>query len=101
MCVQLRYRGPLAAHYVLPRGATYFGAEARLPEPARAWGDCELSIRDNDREVFTATLNAETPTALIGVRLTGSTLTVEVAEGSGGPIQDRVVLVRAMVLVED
>jgi hypothetical protein len=98
---EVEFRGPLAAHYVLPRGATYFGAEARLPESARAWGNCVLRIRDNDREVFTATLNAETPTALIGVRLTGSTLTVEVTEGSGGPIQDRVVLARAMVLVEE
>ena len=98
---EVEFRGPLAAHYVLPSGATYFGAEARLPEPARPWGDCVLSIRDNGQEIFTARLNAETPTAVIGVRLTGSMLTVEVAEGSGGPIQDRVVLVRAMILVEE
>ncbi len=98
---EVEFRGPLAAHYVLPPGATYFAAEARLPELARAWGDCVLIIRDNGREIFSGRLNAETPTAAIGVRLTGSMLTVEVTEGSAGPIQDRVVLSRAMVLVEN
>jgi len=98
---KVEFRGPLAAHYVLPPGARYFAAEARLPEAARAWGDCVLKIRDNGREVFTGRLNAETPTVAIGVRLTGSMLTVEVTEGAGGPIQDHVVLVRAMILVEE
>ncbi len=97
---EVEFRGPLAAHYVLPSGATYFGAEARLPEPARPWGDCVLIIRDDGREVFSGRLNAETPTAAIGVRLTGSMLTVEVTEGAGGPIQDHVVLVRSMILME-
>ena len=97
---RVEFRGPVTAHYVLPAGATYFAAEAQLPETARAWGDCLLKVRNGDREVFSERLNAETPTASIGVRLTGSTLTIEVAEGSAGPIQNRVILLRGLILVE-
>ncbi len=97
----LEFSGPITVHYVLPAGATYFAAEARLPALSRAWGDCELIIRDDDRTVFTTRLNAETPTATIGVRLSGSTLTVEVTEGAAGPIHDQVVLLRCLILVED
>ncbi len=96
----LEFRGPITVHYVLPAGATYFAAEARLPALSRAWGDYELIVRDDDRTVFTTRLNAETPTATIGVGLSGSTLTVEVTEGAAGPIQDTVVLVRSLILVE-
>jgi len=97
----LEFRGPIKVHYVLPAGASYFAAEARLPKLSRAWGDCELIIRDDDRIVFTTRLNAETPTASIGVRLSGSSLTVEVTEGAAGPIHDTVVLERSLILVED
>ncbi len=97
---RLEFRGPITAYYVLPAGATYFAAEAELPVTSRAWGDCELIVRDDDRTVFATRLNAETPTASIGVRLSGSTLTVEVTEGAAGPIQDTVVLVRSLILVE-
>jgi len=98
---RLEFRGPITVYYVLPAGAMYFAAEAQLPAPSRAWGDCELIIRDDDRTVFTARLNAETPTASIGVRLSGSTLTVEVTEGAAGPIHDHVVLFRSLILVEE
>ncbi len=98
---RLEFRGPITVHYALPAGATYFAAEARLPAQSRAWGDCDLIIRDDDRTVFTTRLNAETPTATIGIRLSGSMLTVEVTEGAAGPIHDRVVLVRSLILVED
>ncbi len=40
-------------------------------------------------------------TASIGVRLSGSTLTVEVTEGAAGPIHDHVVLFRSLILVEE
>ena len=97
---RVEFRGPVTAHYVLPAGAAYFAAEAQLPESSRAWGDCLLKVRSDDREVFSQRLNAETPTTVIGVRLTGSTLTIEVTEGSAGPIHDRVILLRGLILVE-
>ncbi len=97
----MEFRGPITVQYVLPTGARYFAAEAELPPVARAWGDCVLIVRDDDRTVFTARLNAEAPVATIGVRLSGSTLTVEITEGAAGPIHDQVVLLRSLILVED
>jgi hypothetical protein len=97
---RVAFRGPVSVQYLLPPGSAYLSAEAVLPVKARSWGDCELIIREDDQQVFTARLNAESPTAMIGVPLGGSRLTVEVTEGSGGPVQDQVVLLRALVLVE-
>jgi hypothetical protein len=96
----VEFRGPVSATYVLPDGALWFSAEAKLPVLAREWGDCVLVVRDDDRQVVSVRLNAERPTASIGVSLTGSVLTIEITEGTAGPIQDRVVLERAMILVD-
>jgi len=46
----------------------------------------------------TARLNAETPEATISIPVTGRELTIEVAAGARGPIQDHVILTRAMLL---
>ena len=95
---RVEFRGPVTVRYDLVSGPMYFSAEARLSRMARSWGDCELVIRDDEQEVFRARLNAEHPTASIGVALHGSQLTIEITEGSNGPIQDHVVLHRAMLL---
>ena len=58
-----------------------------------------LAARENAR-LFLLIAVGSVPTAVIGVPLDGSRLTVEVTEGSGGPVQDQVVLLRALVLVE-
>jgi hypothetical protein len=97
---RVEFRGPVSVQYLLPPGSSYLSAEAALPVQARSWGDCELVIREDDEQIFTARLNAERPAASIGVGLNGSQLTVEITEGAGGPVQDQVVLLRAMVLVE-
>ncbi len=97
---RVEFRGPVSVQYLLPPGAAYLSAEAALPMKARSWGDCELVIREDDRQVFSARLNADSPTTVIGVPLDGSRLEVEITEGSGGPVQDQVVLLRALVLVE-
>ncbi len=77
-----------------------FSGEVRLPVMARQWGDCELVIRDDEREVFWARLNAQSPAATIGINVGGSVLTIEIRQGSAGPIQNHVVLHRGMLLVE-
>jgi hypothetical protein len=71
-----------------------------VPESARLWGDFELIVRDDDREVHRSHLNAATPTVSINVALTGSELTIELTQGEHGPILDRLVLARAMLLVD-
>lgn len=96
---RVELRGPLTARYVLPQGATYLTAEAEMSPTARAWGDCDLIISDDGREIFSTRLNAASLRAAIAVPLHGSTLTIEITEGAAGPIQDQVILKRAMILV--
>lgn len=95
---RLEYRGPLIARYALPAACQRFTAEAELPREAHAWGDFELVIRSNDDEVFRQTLNAATPAASINVPVTGRELTIELLAGAHGPIQDQLILHRAMLL---
>ena len=63
--------------------------------------DCELVIRDDRAELFRVRLNAENPAASIGITVHGTRLTIELTEGLTGPIQDHVVLSRAMLLRSD
>ncbi|MCA9290930.1 MAG: hypothetical protein KDA25_07365 [Phycisphaerales bacterium] len=93
----IRFDGPVTVRYPLDATMRRFATEVELPLVAREWGDCEVIIRDDDREVFRTRLTGERPTATINVELRGSELTVEISEGRYGPIQDRVVLRRAML----
>ena len=98
---RIELRGPLTVDYALPPGGWYFHAEAQLARAARGWGDCELVIRDDRAELFRVRLNAENPAASIGITVHGTRLTIELTEGLTGPIQDHVVLSRAMLLRSD
>lgn len=93
-------RGPLSVRYRLPAAPVFFTAEARLPESARAWADCDLVVRDDDTEVLRVHLDAAHPVAAVDVALSGATLQLQITEGRNGPIQDTVILHRAMLLVE-
>jgi len=96
----IQFSGPVIAHYPLPRGASRFVASARLPRESDEWADCEIIIRDDDREVFRARLNAATPAVIVNAPLRGAELAIEVAEGAHGPIRDWVVLDHALILRE-
>jgi len=95
---KIEIRGPLVVRYTLPVGCQRFTAEAELPREARQWGDYDLVIRTNDDEVFRSHLNDATPTATINVPVTGRELTIELTQGAHGPIQDQLILNRAMLL---
>ncbi len=97
---RVEFQGPLSVRYNLPQGATFFSAEARLPLASRTFGDCEIVIRNEGREIFSTRLNADHPSAVIGAAVRGTGLTIQVTEGSAGPIQDQVVLHNALVLVD-
>jgi hypothetical protein len=90
--------GPLSVRYRLPWSPAHLSAEARLAETARAWGDCELVVRDGRREAMRVRLNGSSPHAVLAIDLAGPTFEMEVTEGAHGPIQDHVVLHRAMLL---
>ena len=94
----IEYSGPIVARYALPAGWQRFVADAELPRDARTWGDCELVVRSDDEEIFRAHLSGATPAASINVPVKGRELTIEVAAGAHGPIQDLVRLHRPMLL---
>jgi hypothetical protein len=96
----ISYRGPILVRYLLPAGSRRFAADLDLPESARAWGDCEVIVRVDDVEAYRTHLNGATPATSLNVPLTGSELVIELTQGANGPIQDHVVLHRAMLLVE-
>ena len=93
------FRGPLEAHYRLPAGTTRFAAEAELPIEARTWGDVELVLEDDGREVFSAHIDGMNPRVDINVELTGSELTIRLKPGKRGSIQDHILLKRPMFMV--
>ena len=95
---RLELRGPLTVRYAVGDRYLRFAAEAVLPESARQWGDYDIVVRDDDREVFRARLNAERPSVQINVALSGAEMSIELTEGAHGPIQDVVILERAMFL---
>lgn len=100
----IEFRGPIVVRYALPpladpgRTVRNLAAEASLPRDAFEWGDYELVIRSNDEEVFRARLNAAHPAATINVAVPGRELTIELTAGAHGPVQDRLILDRAMLL---
>ncbi len=97
---RVELRGPLTARYALSAraGELRFIAEAKRPVTASAWSDFELVLSDDQGEVFRTRLNDAHPTALIDVRLRGPVLTIQITEGDYGPIQNHVILHRAMLL---
>ncbi len=97
---RILFRGPVTVRYRLPAAEAHLRAEARLPVEARAYGDCDIVVRDGRREVFRARLDARRPEATVAVDLSGPTFEIEITEGGNGPVQDHVVLHRAMLLVE-
>jgi hypothetical protein len=96
----IRFAGPATVRYALPRAGMRFAAEVTMPPAARRWGDCELIVFDDDREAARVHLNGEQPTATINVTLRGSQLSLQLAEAGNGPVQDQLILTRAMLLGE-
>lgn len=94
----VEFNGPMLARYTLPAGSMRFVAVARLREDAGAWADCEVVVRDDEREVFRARLNAASRSVAVNAALRGAELTIEVTEGAHGPIQDQVVFEQPMII---
>jgi hypothetical protein len=101
--------GPMRVEWELPKGATRLLGQLRLDESAMAWGDCTvvLSVAPSggtapDREIARAALNSGNPAAPVAADLPpwkpGDRLRLRVQSGPRGPIQDRVLLRRALIL---
>ncbi len=98
----LELRGPIEARYDLPHGATRFTATAVVPRSAAQWADLQLTILVDDRVVFDGAMDgAGQSRREIALTLRGaSTLTIRLAEGGRGPVQDVIVLQRPMLLFD-
>jgi hypothetical protein len=96
----------MRVEWTLPAGASKLGTIAELPPSARVWGDCEVIVEAvsgaRATELARAHLSGATPSAEISGSLSGATkLRVTIDAGPSGPIQDRVVLRRPMILIEN
>ena len=96
--------GPMAVWWTLPEGAARLSLVAELPPSMRRWGDCELVVEVGRegawRQVARERLNAERPEVGVNVPLDGPVLRITVEEGRYGPVQDRVMLRRGLLLIE-
>jgi hypothetical protein len=102
--------GPMSAEWELPSGATRFSADAELPRSDWDWGDAELTLTllasGRETELFRQRLSADHPRVAINTALPASAgqaanrLRIRVDAGPYGPVQDRVVLRRPVVLVD-
>jgi hypothetical protein len=97
---RIEMRGPLVVRYALPPGARRFAAHGEIPRDAQAWADFEIVISCDAQPLVRAKLGGATPEIDVNVPVRGAELTIEMIEGRNGPIQDRLVLERAMFLVE-
>ena len=66
----------------------------------REWGDCEFLISVDGVEVLRHHLSSETPSFPFLVDTPGRILTIEIDPGRYGPINDRVLIRRPLLLVE-
>jgi hypothetical protein len=98
---------PMSVEWALPPGAASVIGYAQMDDQSFAWGDCTAVVSvvpasGPERELARGHLNADNPTLTIAADLgavgRGDRLKVRTESGEKGPIQDRVVL-RRMVLL--
>lgn len=95
----LLFPGPMSVTWTLPAGCERFAGTASLVYGSAPWGDCELVIEVDGREIFRARLNEEVASTPFNVDVDGSELKVTVDPGVYGPIHDRVILQRPTLLL--
>lgn len=94
--------GPMRTTWVLPQSATRLAFNATLPIDARAWGNLELIVRVDDKVIETQAISTESPSAAINIDVAGNEfVSLEIDEAKFGPIQDKLVISNAIVLIGD
>jgi hypothetical protein len=101
--------GPMSAEWELPAGAERFSADAQLPRAAWDWGDAELIVTlitpAGETELFRRRLSADQPGAAVNAPLgkpaAGARLGIRLESGAYGAVQDRVILHRPVLLIDD
>lgn len=98
---------PMQVEGELPEGAQVLTGLAEMPESGLTWGDCELviSVVGTDgqaREVDRQRLSAQRSSVMLKVRLGAKPrerLRLAVEAGARGPVQDRVLIRRGVLIV--
>lgn len=91
---------PMRVDFALPQRAKRFAAVAELPRDAWPWGDCDLVISVDGAEILRERLNPSRAAVEFALPARGTTLTISVEPGAYGPINDRVLLRRAVILTD-
>lgn len=95
--------GPMAVTWTLPADAQRVAGVIELPASARAWGDCNVLLLDaSGSQRWSARANSQAPRHAFNLDLTNaptSALTLRVDAGANGPIEDRILLRRALILL--
>ncbi len=104
------FPGPIDAQWPLPRGSSRLATTVELPPASWVWGDCEVVVSVfapglPERELTRVRVNGERPAARLDAHLPSSTradrtLRITIEPGEFGPIQDRPVLRRAVLLID-
>jgi hypothetical protein len=97
----VQLRGPGSFTFALPEGATRFAARLELPMLARAYGNFELAVRIDGREVARGRLSAEQPVMDINFAVDGTALQFELIAGPNSPVHVQAHVLRGMVLLGD
>ncbi|HWB21130.1 MAG TPA: hypothetical protein VG711_12580 [Phycisphaerales bacterium] len=84
--------GPLKVRYPLPAHSRRFSATASLARDAQVFGDCDLVISCDGKELSRTHLSPDQPAAAINVPAAGAEMTIDLMPGANGSIQDHVIL---------
>ncbi len=95
------YPEPMAVEYDLPEHASRFAAVAELPRDAFPFGDCEFVVSIDGVEVLRERLNPSRAAVEFSVDARGSVLRIALEPGEYGPINDRAILRRALILLSE
>lgn len=101
--------GPMTVEWTLPTGARAVIGAAALDERSYVWGDCTITVsvvapgdKTAERVVARGRLRAESPVLALNTPLTeakpGDRLRVSISAGDRGPVQDRVILRRMLIV---
>jgi hypothetical protein len=94
-------RGPARVAFEMPMEGCTIVAELRIFDPDPAWTDCEVILRDGDRELLRRRMIASSEPIPVVLPLATTNWSIEISEGELGPIRDAVEIRRAVVILPE
>ncbi len=97
---EIELRGPAAATWSIPPKASRFSARIDLPREAWTWGNASVRVLADGRELAACALSGESPSCSVSVAIDRAEhLSIVIDSGEFGPVENRIVLRAAMLLV--